>query len=144
MSALLPLASWPAGRRIPQAWRAAGVFVVALVLDLLAGLVTVRTTAGSNRWVSMTFLNGLWFSALVIVPGLVARYLSQRRTLPAALRNQHRQLLRENTIIAREIQLRERQRTAQDVHDSLGHQLTPIAVHTGALQVDPELTGRHR
>ncbi|MER6053281.1 histidine kinase, partial [Streptomyces sp. NPDC001793] len=38
----------------------------------------------------------------------------------------------------------ERQRIAQDMHDSLGHHLTLISVHTGALEVDRELTGRQR
>src|SRR5690606_37019805 len=40
--------------------------------------------------------------------------------------------------------IRERQRIAQDMHDSLGHQLALIAVHTGALEVDRELTDRQR
>nr|WP_308189708.1 histidine kinase [Streptomyces sp. WAC 00631] len=47
-------------------------------------------------------------------------------------------------MVVRQARLRERQRIAQDMHDSLGHQLALIAVHTGALEVDRELTGRQR
>ncbi|MGW3622712.1 histidine kinase dimerization/phosphoacceptor domain-containing protein [Streptomyces sp. NPDC000880] len=47
-------------------------------------------------------------------------------------------------MVAGQARLRERQRIAQDMHDSLGHQLAPISVHTGALEVDPELTPRQR
>lgn len=47
-------------------------------------------------------------------------------------------------MVAWQARLRERQRIAQDMHDSLGHQLALIAVHTGALEVDRELSERQR
>ncbi|MDJ0380770.1 histidine kinase dimerization/phosphoacceptor domain-containing protein [Streptomyces sp. G-G2] len=47
-------------------------------------------------------------------------------------------------MVAGQARLRERQRIAQDMHDSLGHQLALISVHTGALEVDPALTERQR
>ncbi|GAA3483444.1 histidine kinase dimerization/phosphoacceptor domain-containing protein [Streptomyces yanii] len=47
-------------------------------------------------------------------------------------------------MIVGQARLMERQRIAQDMHDSLGHQLALISVHTGALEVDPELTVRQR
>ncbi|WP_432913099.1 sensor histidine kinase [Streptomyces syringium] len=78
------------------------------------------------------------------MPGLASRYWSQRRTLLRALQERNAQLLRERQMIAGQARMRERQRIAQDMHDSLGHQLALIAVHTGALEVDRELTGRQR
>ncbi|MFK8847807.1 sensor histidine kinase [Streptomyces sp. Ac-502] len=84
------------------------------------------------------------FLAIVAMPGIASRYWSQNRTLVETLHAQRTQLLRENAMIARQTRLRERQRIAQDMHDSLGHQLTLIAVHTGALEVDSELNGRQR
>ncbi|MGI3203017.1 histidine kinase [Streptomyces sp. GLT-R25] len=47
-------------------------------------------------------------------------------------------------MVARQARLLERGRIARDMHDSLGHQLALIAVHAGALQVDPDLTDRQR
>ena len=81
---------------------------------------------------------------LMVVPGLISRYATQRRTLLATLHEYNAQLLREREMVAGQARLRERQRIAQDIHDSLGHQLSLISLHTGALQVDRELTGRQR
>ncbi|WP_461030759.1 sensor histidine kinase, partial [Streptomyces sparsus] len=144
LALLLPVVAWSAGRRLKRPARALTVFGAAFVLHLLMELLSVmREGVALNSGLVLIF-SALWFLAAAVVPGLVARYLSQRRTLLASVQAQHRQLLRENAIIAREAQLRERQRIAQDMHDSLGHQLTLIAVHTGALQVDPELSGSQR
>lgn len=40
--------------------------------------------------------------------------------------------------------LRERARIAEDMHDSLGHELNLIALRAGALQIAPDLADRHR
>ncbi|MCQ0011553.1 histidine kinase dimerization/phosphoacceptor domain-containing protein [Actinomadura madurae] len=47
-------------------------------------------------------------------------------------------------IIAERERLRERARIAQDMHDSLGHELALIAVRAGALEVAADLGDRHR
>ncbi|WP_244177610.1 sensor histidine kinase, partial [Streptomyces atriruber] len=47
-------------------------------------------------------------------------------------------------IVADRARLRERARIAQDMHDSLGHELSLIAVRAGALQVAPDLPEPHR
>ncbi|MDK1472429.1 histidine kinase [Streptomyces sp. 549] len=141
---LLPITAWSAGRRIERPTKALAVFGAAFGVHLLTELVgLVREGIAISSWVVL-LLSSLWLLASMVVPGLTARYLAQRRALLASVQAQHHQLLRENAIIAREAQLRERQRIAQDMHDSLGHQLTLIAVHTGALQVDPELSDTQR
>ncbi|WP_323379402.1 sensor histidine kinase [Streptomyces durbertensis] len=141
---LLPLASWSAGKRLERPGRALAVLAAALAIELgSAAYRTLFSGDGLRSW-SGVALSLIWFLVVVVIPGLTARYLGQRQRLLASLQAQHRQLLRENAIIARETRLRERQRIAQDMHDSLGHQLTLIAVHTGALQVDPALSGAQR
>lgn len=136
---LLLVAAWSAGRRIGGFGRASGVFALTYVLSL-----------GSALWelphfsLSLLTLSALLLLVTLIVPGLAGRYWAQRRTLTDTLGEYHAQLLREREIIAEHARIRERQRIAQDMHDSLGHQLALIAVHTGALEVDRELTGPQR
>ncbi|MBV7673131.1 sensor histidine kinase, partial [Streptomyces halstedii] len=137
---LVLIAAWSAGRRIGGLGRAAGVFALAYGLSL--GLSVVWE--GALLSPSLLVFSGLWLLVSLIVPGLAGRYWSQRRTLADTLHEYHAQLVRERVMVAGHARIRERQRIAQDMHDSLGHQLALIAVHTGALEVDQELTGRQR
>ncbi|MGW1376046.1 sensor histidine kinase [Streptomyces sp. NPDC002446] len=140
LAPLVLVAAWSAGRRIDGVGRATGTFALAFVLTL--GLTVLWELPGlSPALLIMVALSSL---VLVVVPGLAGRYWSQRRTLADTLREYHAHLLREREMIAGQARIRERQRIAQDMHDSLGHQLALIAVHTGALEVDRELTGRQR
>ncbi|SPE61834.1 Sensor histidine kinase DesK [Streptomyces netropsis] len=134
---LMPVA-WSAGRRIDGVVRALVAFTASGVLCVGLSLVEDPPTP------STLVLTTLFFLVSVVVPGLASRYWSQRRTLLRALQERNAQLLRERQMIAGQARMRERQRIAQDMHDSLGHQLALIAVHTGALEVDRELTGRQR
>jgi signal transduction histidine kinase len=51
---------------------------------------------------------------------------------------------REHRIVAEQARLRERARIAQDMHDSLGHELALIALHGGALELGEGLTAEQR
>ncbi|WP_405668607.1 histidine kinase [Streptomyces sp. NBC_01166] len=136
---LLLVVAWSAGRRIDGLGRACAVF--ALAYGLCLGL-----TAAWESHASWTLLAvaGMFILVAMIVPGLAGRYWSQRRTLTDTLHEYNAQLLRERTMLVGQARMLERQRIAQDMHDSLGHQLALIAVHTGALEVDRELTGQQR
>ncbi|MBT2382856.1 sensor histidine kinase [Streptomyces sp. ISL-11] len=136
---ILFLAGWSAGRRIPGVMRALVTFCAAFVVNMVLGLWHIQQSV-----LLFASLGTLTFLVSAVVPGLTSRYWTQRRTLLQALRERNAQLLRERQMIAGQARLRERQRIAQDMHDSLGHQLALIAVHTGALEVDRELTGRQR
>ncbi len=139
MSLLVLVAAWSAGRRIDGARRTFGVFAVAYVLALASGAWEVPGLS-----LPVVALGAMMQLCFILLPGLAGRYLSQRRTLADILGEYHAQLLREREIIAEHARIRERQRIAQDMHDSLGHQLALIAVHTGALEVDRDLTDRQR
>ncbi|MFG3282825.1 sensor histidine kinase [Streptomyces sp. NPDC048111] len=138
---LLMVAAWSAGRRIVGAGRALAAFTAAFLISEVLGVVTLWPIPQPFL---MALLGALFFLTAAVVPGLTSRYWSQRRTLLRAMQEHNAQLLRERAMVAGQARLRERQRIAQDMHDSLGHQLALIAVHTGALEVDPELTGRQR
>ncbi|MEU3505627.1 histidine kinase [Streptomyces hundungensis] len=138
---LLMVAAWSAGRRVIGAGRALAAFTGAFVIYQTLGVITLWPIP---QPILMGVFSTLFFLAVAVVPGLTNRYWSQRRTLLRAMREHNAQLLRERAMVAGQARLRERQRIAQDMHDSLGHQLALISVHTGALEVDPELTGRQR
>ncbi|TJZ50404.1 sensor histidine kinase [Streptomyces piniterrae] len=140
LAPLALVAAWSAGRRIAGAGRATVAFGLAYVLSLTATILQALPQFS----VPLSVFAALWLLGTVIVPGLAGRYWVQRRTLLNTLREYNAQLLRERAMIAGQARLRERQRIAQDMHDSLGHQLALISVHTGALEVDRELTGRQR
>ncbi|WP_254647713.1 sensor histidine kinase [Streptomyces sp. GbtcB6] len=138
---LLMVVSWSAGSRIEAPRRALTLFAVSYVL--YAGLSVQQAAFPLSAPQTLLFAT-LGFLAAVVVPGLASRYRAQRHRLLRALHEQNAQLLREREIIASHARLRERQRIAQDMHDSLGHQLALIAVHTGALEVDRGLTDGQR
>ncbi|MEV0373852.1 histidine kinase [Streptomyces sp. NPDC050636] len=137
---LVLVVAWSAGRRIDGVGKATGTFALAYALTL--GLAVVQELPRFS--LSLVVLGALGLLVAIIVPGLAGRYWSQRRTLTDTLQEYNTQLLRERAMIAGQARMRERQRIAQDMHDSLGHQLALISVHTGALEVDRELTGRQR
>ncbi|MFD4863922.1 sensor histidine kinase [Streptomyces sp. NPDC058412] len=136
-----PLLAWSAGRRIVGVGRAVAAFALAFVAAVGA---SVTDNSAQMQPLLVIVFSTLMFLAMIVMPGLASRYWSQRRTLLRALHERNGQLLRERAMVAGQARLRERQRIAQDMHDSLGHQLALISVHTGALEVDPELTGRQR
>ncbi|MER5929789.1 sensor histidine kinase [Streptomyces sp. NPDC002054] len=135
------LLGWSAGRRIVGAGRAVGVFALSFLLYV--GL-SVAMEWSQQRPLLLIAFTTLMYLATVVTPGLASRYWYQRRTLLHALQERNSQLMRERAMVAGQARLLERQRIAQDMHDSLGHQLALISVHTGALEVDPELTDRQR
>ncbi|MEV5877284.1 histidine kinase [Streptomyces sp. NPDC052101] len=138
---LLMVAGWSAGARIEPWRRVLSAFITSFVL--YAVLCVEQEAPGVSALV--TLLNATpTFLAAAVVPGLVGRYRAQRRRLLSALHEHNAQLLRERELIASHTRMRERQRIAQDMHDSLGHQLTLIAVHAGALEVDPGLAEGQR
>jgi signal transduction histidine kinase len=136
-----PVLAWSAGRRIVGVGRALAAFTVAFVVEVALG--SLKEWPQSQLVLAVVF-STLMFLATTAMPGLASRYWSQRRTLLGALQERNEQLLRERAMVAGQARLRERQRIAQDMHDSLGHQLALISVHTGALEVDPKLTDRQR
>ncbi|GAA2791600.1 histidine kinase [Kitasatospora sp. CM 4170] len=138
---LLVCAGWSAGARIKRVGVLIGSFTAGFLLIAGTGIVK---DAGS---VPLKALAGLSLGAyllLAVLPGLWGRYRAQRRALTDALRERNEQLLRERAMVAHQARLRERHRIAQDMHDSLGHQLALISVHSGALEVDRTLTDRQR
>lgn len=91
-----------------------------------------------------------WFSLLVVllvavvVPWLAGRFRHQQVELAQAGWERAEQLEREQRIVAERERLRERARIAQDMHDSLGHELSLVALRAGALELATDLDEQHR
>ncbi|WP_259471030.1 sensor histidine kinase [Streptomyces sp. 1114.5] len=138
---LLICAGWTAGARIRRVWTLVGTFVLGWLLFTVTGVLKDATTTSPKLVLGLS-LGG--FLVLAVLPALYGRYRAQRRALLDALRERNDQLLRERAMVVHQARLRERHRIAQDMHDSLGHQLALISVHSGALEVDRTLTDRQR
>ncbi|MFE5795357.1 sensor histidine kinase [Streptomyces sp. NPDC056503] len=138
---LLLVLGWSAGGHIVGVGRALNAYVAAYVLNVGA---TLLDNWDKQRLLTLAFMATLYYLGTTLAPGLAHRYWAQRRTLLHALQERNVRLVRERAMIGRNARLRERQRIAQDMHDSLGHQLALIAVQTGALEVDRELNERQR
>ncbi len=84
---------------------------------------------------------GDWFSAastlllMVVIPWAVGQYLRLQADLATAGFELAARLEREHTRATRRERLRERAHIATDMHDSLGHELSLLAVRAAALQV---------
>lgn len=104
---------------------ALGAFGVGACLNLWSAWL-LRSEAESvlSSWLTFVLLG---FAALVL-PWWAGRYLR--------LRDEQRRRLQ--VIVSDQARLRERARIAQDMHDSLGHDLAMIALGSGALEMAPD------
>ncbi|TDC36904.1 hypothetical protein E1281_39670, partial [Actinomadura sp. KC345] len=134
----MPVLAYLAGRRTttsaqPLLWGFTAVFVTGALLSVARGLAV-------TTW----FPSTVWLVLLGVLPWLMGRYWRQYQELLHAGWERAERLEHEQRIIAERERLRERARIAQDMHDSLGHELALLAVRAGALQVAPGLDDRHR
>ncbi|MEU1082434.1 histidine kinase [Streptomyces sp. NPDC005908] len=116
----------------------------ALCFPAVGGAGTVRIALGGAdpvpEWLVMT--GTLLFAC--VLPWLGGRYWRQSRELTAAGWLRAARLEEEQRLAEERARLRERARIAQDMHDSLGHELSLLALRAGVLQVAPDLPERHR
>ncbi|WP_254390171.1 sensor histidine kinase, partial [Streptomyces sp. AC550_RSS872] len=124
--------------------RADGVRAVAVLFGAVGCLGTVRITLlGVDPAPEWAVLMGTLLFGCVF-PWLAGRYWRQSRRLTEAGWSRAARLEGEQRIAEERARLRERARIAQDMHDSLGHELSLIALRAGALQVAPDLPDHHR
>ncbi|WP_116245055.1 sensor histidine kinase [Nocardiopsis sp. FIRDI 009] len=135
---LVLCAAFLLGRRSPTLWPAVTVFAAGTAV-WLAVLATVWSR-DVNAW-TFTVVT-LVFS--LVLPWLIGVYRRQHAALTAAGWEHARHIQREHRLTAEQVRLRERSRIAQDMHDSLGHELSLIALRAGALEVTPDLSDEHR
>lgn len=84
---------------------------------------------------------GVWALTLSAVPTMVGGYIRSHRELQAAAAERAARTAFEHDLAVREARLEERDRIAQEMHDSLGHVLAQVSMQAGAMEVrarDPE------
>ncbi|WP_282794615.1 histidine kinase [Streptomyces sp. CC224B] len=91
-----------------------------------------------------------WFYALTVLPAallppwLAGRHWRGRRELVREGWRLARSLEERQHLVAERARLTERADIAADMHDSLGHTLSLVALRAGALELSPDLTDRDR
>ncbi|MGW6056237.1 sensor histidine kinase [Streptomyces sp. NPDC055189] len=135
--AALAVFGYLAGSRMvamrPALWFFGAVAAVGLVLC---------TSVSSDLWGWPTMLLTLLIG--VVLPWLLGRYRRQYADLMATGWRLAERMEHEQQAVADRTRIRERARIAGDMHDSLGHDLTLIAVRAGVLEVDPTLDARQQ
>ncbi|WP_217235035.1 sensor histidine kinase [Streptomyces sp. AC555_RSS877] len=126
------------GLRSPRVLPAAALF--AAVGGAGTAKVALVGVDPAAQWVVLT--GTLLFGC--VFPWLGGRYWRQSRELARAGWTRAARLEDEQRGAEERARLRERARIAQDMHDSLGHELSLIALRAGALQVAPDLPEGHR
>ncbi|MFR9774917.1 sensor histidine kinase [Micromonospora sp. MS34] len=134
----IPVFSYLAGRRSASAGRAAVVFGVIAVAGTALNLGLLGT--GPATWFLLASV--LLFAG--VFPWLLGRLRRQQRALVEAGRRHAEVEERERRAAVERVRLRERTRIAQDMHDSLGHDLSLIALRAAALELAVDLTPARR
>ncbi|WP_231934761.1 sensor histidine kinase [Micromonospora viridifaciens] len=134
----IPVFSYLAGRRGTGTARAAAVFggIAAGGSVLNLGLL------GTEPATWFLLASVLLFAG--VFPWLLGRHRRQQWALARAERRHAEAEERERRSAVDRIRLRERARIAQEMHDSLGHDLSLVALRAAALEVAPDLAPAHR
>jgi signal transduction histidine kinase len=133
---LMIVMSYLAGRGNAQPRPVVLGFAAVAAVALPFTLVTTGLAAWANTVLTMLFA--------AMLPWGAGRYRRQYAELVRAGWERAGQLEREQRMVAEQARLRERARIAQDMHDSLGHELSLIALRAGAIEVAADLDERHR
>ncbi|MEU1686396.1 histidine kinase [Micromonospora sp. NPDC005707] len=134
----IPVFSYLAGRRSAGAGRVAAVFGAIAV----AGTALNLGLLGTNPETWFLLASVLLFAG--VFPWLLGRLRRQQRALVEAGERHAEAEERERRAAAERVRLRERARIAQDMHDSLGHDLSLIALRAAALELATDLPPAHR
>lgn len=78
-------------------------------------------------------------SAVTLALALVGVFIGARRELFQSLRREAEAARREQSMAAEQARTAERERIARELHDELGHRLSLIALHSGALEYREDL-----
>jgi signal transduction histidine kinase len=117
-------------------FRVAAVLAIPAVLTTPA-LAILRPLHGQNLQMVMGSI--VYDTAVMCAAITLGMFLRSRRALECSLQDRARRAEAEASLRAEQARLREQRRIAQDMHDSLGHHLALVAVHTGSLEMDPAL-----
>lgn len=131
--AVAPLVVLSATRRIApprRVWQLVGVACAAVGVLTLA-----RALVRPEALLSQLAENAVSAVLLLLLPALAGTLLGRRRPLVSLLRERNAYLEQARALTAAAARLEERTRIAGEMHDLLGHRLSLISVHAGALEL---------
>lgn len=134
----IPVMGYLAGRRTDRIAPAVVVLLLLTVGGTLINLVVLDPAPAQLFLLVVTLLSCGAF------PWLVGRYQTQHTELVNAGWERAAQLERERQMVAAQARLHERTRIAQEIHDSLGHELALLALRASALETAADLAAHHR
>lgn len=136
---------------VTQGRREVGARRHLLVLALAGALcLAAAPLVPTGESVGFTLLDAaLSVVVLLWLPALCGAVVGRRRLATRLLRDRNDHLERERSLVARQVRLEEQARMVGEMHDVLGHRLSLLSVHAGALEVTagadaPRLTGQAR
>ncbi|WP_051173911.1 sensor histidine kinase [Amycolatopsis orientalis] len=135
---LLVAVSYLAGYRQPVAKPMLIVFAAVSVVAVPVALLWSKD--GFSAWGAL--LGVLVFAS--VTPWLLGRYIRRREDMARDGWRRAEEMESRQRLVADRARLRERTRIASDMHDSLGHELSLIAVRAAALEVAGGLDERQR
>ncbi|MFE0417288.1 sensor histidine kinase [Streptomyces tendae] len=131
--AVAPLVVMSAARRIAptrRAWQVVGA------ASAVVGVLTVVTVPFRAEHLAFQLVgNAISLALLLVLPALAGTLLGQRRPLVSLLRERNAYLEQARALTAEAARTEERNRIAGEMHDLLGHRLSLISVHAGALEL---------
>ena len=107
------------------------LLTLATVLTLVGPLYHGSDPSKVETWIGIATANGI----LILAPWLLGRYARDRRALVQARRRQAEQVEDRQRTLVHDARLRERTLIAREIHDTVGHELSLIALRAGALEV---------
>lgn len=125
--------AFAAGYRISGVWRLTGALAAALAGQIGAGWLKAGTIS-----LPLVLLAAGMFVAVILFPATLARMSAQRRRILTLMHERTLHLSEQQRIVAEQARVREANRIAREMHDSLGHRLTLISLYAGALRSAPE------
>lgn len=131
--AVVPLVVLSATRRIApprRLWQVVGVACAAV-----GALTVVSALVRSDALLLELAGNAVSAGLLLLLPALAGSLLGRRRPLVSLLRERNAYLEQTRTLTAEAARAEERTRIAGEMHDLLGHRLSLISVHAGALEL---------
>ncbi|MFI0467014.1 sensor histidine kinase [Saccharopolyspora sp. 5N102] len=132
-AATLPFVTFSVARRITPARRLWLAVLATAVVDLLLSVVREWNAPGGLGETLAGF--ALTVAFLLLLPALSGGVLGRRQPLVRLLRERNQYLERAQELTAEKARLKERAHIATEMHDMLGHRLSLISMHAGALEI---------
>jgi signal transduction histidine kinase len=132
----VPVIAYGAGRRIASLRRAGAVFTLAsATLALKVLMSVVPGSSDAEPWGFALLLATAFAGVGLILPGTIGALTGERARRSEALRERNAILERAQTLGDEQARMQERARIAGEMHDLLGHRLSLISLHAGALEL---------